>query len=97
MDDELEFLMLQNPRGGRPQKIGASIYVPLEPKNSLVEISEITESSVMRFHLGYCACGKKIVAGERRALVLIKKLQDKLGIHSLEDLQTQLLAKVMRQ
>src|SRR4051812_39332155 len=94
-EDELEILMLHNPRGGKPQKIGATLWTPLQPKGSVVEISELKEDTTMRFHLGYCSCGNKIVTGEKRALILIKTLKQKLGIDSDEVLEVKILKHVL--
>lgn len=96
MKENLEMLMLKNPRGGRPQRIGATVWTRLEPRGSTVEISDVREDTTMKFHLGYCQCGNKIVAGEKRALILIKVLQEKLGIGSVEELQAKILKEVMR-
>lgn len=95
-EDELEILMLHNPRGGRPQKPGATVFTQLEPKNSWQDLSEIREDTSMRMHLGYCQCGIKKTIGEKRGLLLIKILVDKLGVTSIEDLEARVLRHVMR-
>lgn len=95
-ENELEVLMLNNPRGGRPQTIGTSIYLPLERnKNAIVDISKVEEETSVRFFLGYCHCGDKLVAGEKRALVMIDRICRRLGIDSMDDLQSRILKQVM--
>lgn len=94
-EDELEVLMLQNPKGGKPRKIGSTLILNMNPHEKVVDISEVREDTSMRFHLGYCPCGSKIAAGEKRALLIIKTLCDKLGIDSFEDLQSTILSKIM--
>lgn len=94
-EDELEVLMLHNPRGGRPQKIGVPVYLSLEPPQTVVEISSVKEDTSTRFFLGYCHCGKKLTAGEKRALIMMDRLARRLNIESMDDLQARLLKQVM--
>jgi len=95
-DEELEMLMLHNPRGGKPQKIGATVYLGLQPPNSTIDISEIKEDTSRRFHLGYCPCGRKITAGEKRALILIKTLAKFLNIWGDEEVDAKMLKHIMK-
>jgi hypothetical protein len=62
----------------------------------VVEISAIREDSSKRFHLGYCKCGCKIAVGEKRALVIIKTMQKKLGITTDEQLDAKILSGLMQ-
>ncbi len=96
-EDELEVMMLHNPRGGKPKKVGAMLnsYTPFQMKTNTVEISSLKEDNSIRFHLGYCRCGLNIIAGEKRALVMIKELMRGLHIHTIEDLEAEILRKVM--
>lgn len=99
-EDELEILLLTNPNGGKPQQVGKTYWVGWQPGSqspeSVVEISAIKEDTSKRFHLGYCKCGMKITAGEKRALVLIKTMQRLLGIRTEEELDAKVLAGLMQ-
>lgn len=70
-----EIVITHNPRGGRPQRLGATILKTMEPQDSLFEVKEISSSQVMRIHLGYCPCGRKVVADENRAIALLEALK----------------------
>jgi hypothetical protein len=99
-EDELEILMLTNPRGGKPQQMGRTYWIGMQTgcqsPEDVVEISAIREDSSKRFHLGYCKCGMKISAGEKRALVLIKTMQKILGIATEEQLDAKILSGMMQ-
>lgn len=98
-DDEFELLMLTNPRGGKPQQIGKAVWMGYQPgsqrPDTAVDVSTIKEDTTKRFHLGYCKCGSKILAGEKRALVIIKTMQRILGIKTEEELDAKILSGVM--
>jgi hypothetical protein len=69
-EEELdEMLLAHNPNGGRPQTIG-SILWPSEDRDGVTEVSVIKEDSALRYMLGYCLCGRKVVIGQKRAGVL---------------------------
>lgn len=70
-----EIVINHNPRGGRPQRPGTTIHKSMEPQDSLFEVKEISSSQVMRIHLGYCQCGRKVVADENRAIALLEALK----------------------
>lgn len=61
--EEDEILYDANSNGGRPKKVGGSVWK--DPNQ--VEISSVGEDSSLRLHLGYCRCGRRIVAGSKRA------------------------------
>jgi len=70
-----EIILNHNPRGGRPQRVGTTVFKGLDRPESLFEVREISSSRVIRIHLGYCACGRKVVADEGTATVLLQALQ----------------------
>jgi hypothetical protein len=69
-----EVLLMHNPKGGRPQRIGTiAPSKQLDPTS--VDISEIREASTIRYHLGYCSCSRRIVVGYERARVFVTLLE----------------------
>lgn len=64
-----ELLMSHNPTGGRPKRIGSVIFAD-DDRQSTYEVDQIKEETSIRYMLGYCVCGRKIIAGEKRAAVL---------------------------
>lgn len=90
-EDELEVLMLHNPLGGKPKKIGSTVILGLEKATMAIDMSEIKEDGSIRFHCGYCHCGRKSTIGEKRALILIKTLMERLGLHTKNDIEARML------
>lgn len=90
MDEEI--LINRNPRGGRPQGFGKTIFVGLDRPESLFEVSEVKESLSRRFFLGYCPCGRKCVIGDSRASILMQILKQH-GVEPRKHTVGQRLAK----
>lgn len=81
-EEELdEVLMSQNPKGGRPQKIGSRVYLSLERATGFSEADSLKEETQIRYCLGYCACSRKIVMGEKRARLLLEALKREGIVH----------------
>ena len=65
-----ELIMESNPKGGRPMGLGTLIF----RSHDTVDLSAIREDMEVRYHLGYCACGRRIVVGQNRAKALAASL-----------------------
>lgn len=57
---------------GRPMKIGKNL---MRGPNQ-IEIAEIRESSSVRYHLGYCDCGRHITAGYEKMDALLTAMEE---------------------
>lgn len=85
MRDDLELdelLQSRNPNGGRPMRIGQTVFLSLE-RDGVVDVSQVKEEIEQRFHLGYCVCGKKIVIGRKRAEI-VSSMFHKYGIKPVQ-------------
>jgi len=69
-DDEL--LLARNPNGGRPQKLGSMI---VDREKHTFDVKGVLEETFIRYHLGYCNCGRKIMIGPKRAMYLVQILK----------------------
>lgn len=66
-----EILMETNPRGGRPMGLGTLLF----RGSDTVDVSRVDEATTVRYHLGYCACGRRIVVGRERAAAIVAALR----------------------
>lgn len=71
-----ELLFGHNPNGGRPMHIG-TLIPGLQPNQT--DVSSCEEETQIRYFLGYCNCGHRIVIGPKRAEV-IAEMFHKRGI-----------------
>lgn len=85
-----ELLHLHNPNGGRPMKIGQFVA----PAESAISVNHCEEQETVRYFMGYCNCGKKIVIGAKRAETVARMFQ-KRGITPKED-KTKSVVKIAR-
>lgn len=69
--DDVSLLDKGPNRPGRPMELGNTAW----KKNDQTEISNFKEESSIRFHLGYCMCGRQIVAGYNRMNLLMDRLE----------------------
>ena len=67
-----EIIQDHNPRGGRPMKMGRLVF-----DASGVPVTELAEISCIKYHLGYCKCGARIVICPEQADRLIRIFQRK--------------------
>ena len=70
-----EVLMLHNPKGGRPQRVGKMVFLGMEPTGGFQEVSDLKEETEIRYNLGYCVCSRKIVIGRKRAMILAERFR----------------------
>jgi hypothetical protein len=89
-EEDTELILHRNPKGGKPQKIGATVSTR-DPYVQLYEISDIKEDCSLRYFLGYCACGRKVVAGEKRVLILMRYILATMRIESFEVLRERVM------
>lgn len=68
-----ELLMERNPKGGRPMHVGTLFY----KDQMCVDVSAIKEETQIRYHLGYCTCGRRIVIGPNRVDIIVERLARK--------------------
>lgn len=93
--EDLQVLLFNNPKGGRPKELGSTVFLDLKPHNSTIDISKVEEDTRRRFHLGYCACSTAITVGEKRMLLFLKKGLDLYGISVPAELEALILKYVM--
>lgn len=73
MDDTL---LAKSPRRpGTPRKLGATVMRKRGDQVDINAIHLLHEPSSIRFHLGYCYCGKEITAGYERLDLLLDVLE----------------------
>lgn len=58
-----EIITSRNPKGGRPQAMGRMLFK--ETERAFHEVSQIETQTGICYMMGYCPCGRKVVAGEK--------------------------------
>jgi hypothetical protein len=66
----LDLLFERNPKGGRPMKPGQLVY-----DSTAVSVDRVVEETCIRYHVGYCPCGRRTVIGPEQASILIRTLE----------------------
>lgn len=74
LDGQETDLLASNPfKGGRPMEVGKTLW----RTRDCVELSHIQEDSSIRYHLGFCECGKRITIGFNRMDTLLDIMSKK--------------------